>query len=224
MIHRLPAACGAAFVVLTLAGNSLTESAIDPADELTAEGAVADLAAYGGSRAAHLGIALEVIGLVALAVFGVASAVRLSGRTPLVGRLVGVGAGLVVAVKLASGAPLLAGIAHHELVSDDLALGLVAMNDAAFVLCWVPVAVLVGALAAGLRSLEIVGRPTAVVGGLLAALCGAAALLGLADVGSAMPVPFLLSLLWIAVVSARLAIGPVADEAAAPVTLPARTR
>ncbi|HWJ66974.1 MAG TPA: hypothetical protein VNT31_09880 [Nocardioides sp.] len=221
MTSRILAASGAAFVVLALAGNSLTESAVsavDPGGELDGEQAAANLAAYAGSTAARVGLGLEILGMAALAVFAAAVTTRLVGRAPAAAITAAIGAAGVLLVKLATGAPLLAGIAEHERLSDDAALALMATNGAGFVLSWVPMAVLVGALAAGLAIAGEVGRPTAVVGGVLAALGVVAALVGAGDVnGAAVPIPFLLSLLWVAVVSVRLAIGTRRSERVLPV-------
>jgi hypothetical protein len=138
--------------------------------------------------------------------FAAAAAARLAHRAPVAAAVVATGATALAAIKLASGAPLLAGIADHELLADEVALALLAVNGAAFVLSWVPLALVVAALAIGLRSTGVIGVPTAALGGALAVLGLAAALLGASDVNTAMPVPFLLSLLWIAAVSVRLAV------------------
>lgn len=205
MTSRLLAAAGAAFVALSLAGNSLTESAVDPGADRSGAQAARDLASYADSTAAHVGIGLEILGLVAFLVFGAAAAAHLVRRAPAAAAVVASGATALAAIKLASGAPLLAGIADHDLVTDEVALALLAVNGAAFVLSWVPLAMVVAALATGLRSTGVIGRPTAVVGAILAVLGLVAALLGAGDVNSALPVPFLLSLIWVAVVSVRLA-------------------
>jgi hypothetical protein len=205
MTSRLLAAGGAGFVVLTLAGNSLTESVTSAEADRSGARAADDLAAYAGSTSAHLGIGLEVLALVAFVVFAAAASSRMRGAA-VPAKLTTAGAVVLVAVKLASGAPLLAGVANHELLTDDTALALVAMNEAAFVLCWVPFAIVVGALATGLRTAGIIGLPTTVAGGLLATLVLVAALVGLGDVNAAMPIPFLLSLVWVAVLSVRLTV------------------
>jgi hypothetical protein len=204
MTRRLLAAGGAAFVALSLAGNSLTESAVDPGAERSSAQAARDLASYANSTAAQVGIGLEILGLVALVAFAAAAAARLVLGAPVAAAVVATGGTALAAIKLASGAPLLAGIADHDLVTGDVALALLAVNGAAFVLSWVPLAMVVAALAAGLRTTGAVGLPTAVTGGILAVLGLAAALLGVGDVNTAMPVPFLLSLIWITVVSVRL--------------------
>lgn len=214
MTTRPAAACGAAFVLFALAGNSLTESAVDPDAELDGPQARADLTAYADSTAVHLGIALEILGLLALAVFASFVAARTVRHAPVAAIAVAVGATSLVAIKLGSGAALLAGIAEHDLITDDVALGLVLVNGAAFVLGWLPMALLVAALAVGLRAAGVVGAPTAAAGLLLAGLGLAAALAAVRDVGSGLPVPFLLSLLWLAVVSVRLVLRPDGDEAA----------
>jgi len=211
MFDRMAPACGAAFVALTLAGNSLTDSATDAGAAPSARSAADDLAAYADSGAARLGFALEVVALLALLVFAAHAAARIGERSPLASRLALVAGAVLAAVKLGSGAALLGGIAHRKVLSPDAQLALVASNDAAFVLCWVPMALLVGSLAVGLRSASVVGPPTAGVGLALAVLTLLAALTGLDDVTSAVPVPFLLSLVALAVVSVRLVLVRAAD-------------
>ncbi len=205
-VRRLADAGGLVFVATTLLGNSLTGSVVEADADLDGPQALADLAALSGSGTAQLGLAFELVGLVALMVFVGSLADRLRSRGATAACLA-VAGGVMLAVKLASGSALLAGLAHHEDLSPDVALALVSMNDAAFVLCWLPFSILVLAVASGLGRERTVGRPTALAGGVLGALCLVAAVMGVLDSATAVPVPFLLCVLWVAVVSGRVALG-----------------
>lgn len=183
---RWAALTGAGFVVCALAGNGLA-------------GGV-DLTEAERPLAAQLGLGLEVVGVAFLALY-VAWVCSVAG--PGLGRTTAAAAGAVmVAVKLGSGAALLA--AWHE---EDLARtseeALVALNDAAFVLSWLPFGLLVAAAAVALG--DLVGRPLRTTGLLLGGLTVALGVVGSVAPGAAVPIPFLLSLVWLLVVSVRAA-------------------
>ena len=206
VLDRGAGAAAALFTVCVLAGNALTESVVGTDD--SPAGTAADLAAQAASTAVHVGLALEVVGLLLVGLF--ASAVTALGfrtpsaRTPAV--LASVAAAALVAIKLGSGAPYLAALSARDDLSDDVLHALVETNGAAFLLSWLPVAVLVTATALVLRRTGVAGRVLAGTGFVLGGLGLVAALVGLGDPGSAMPVPFLLSLLWLAVAGVRLAV------------------
>lgn len=205
--ERALALCGAGFVVAVLAGNSLTETVAVEGDG--PEATVRELAAGTDSLAVSVGLSLEVLGLLALVLFGAAVAER--GRRHAPGSpwpsLAALAAVLLVAVKLASAAPYLAARSALDTLEADTLHALVEANGAAFVLSWLPMALLVGAVAATLRRAAVVG-PVAWATGLALSVLGlAAGLLGMLDPQNALPVPFLLSLLWVAVASVRLAVG-----------------
>lgn len=200
---RLGAAAGAAFVVCILAGNSMTESVVG--SDASASGTAADLAEQAASGVVRAGLALELLGLLLLVVFAVTSAVlgmRRSG-VGILPLLVAGAAVLVAAVKLGSAAPYLAALADDGM-ADEIRHALVATNDAAFVLTWLPYAVLVGSLAVMLFRTGLVGRLLAGVGLALGGLGLAAALAGFSSPADAMPLPFLVSLLWTFAVSVRV--------------------
>ena len=204
-VDRLLALSGAAFVVSILVGNSLTET-VAQAD--TPAGTAAELAAGIGDAAVSAGLAVEVLGLLCLTIFGAVVSAR-TGRhvhgSP-VPALVMLAAGVLVAVKLASAAPFLAARAGVEELPDELLHALVETNGAAFVLCWVPMAMFVGAAAVALRDARLIGGGTMSVGVLLAVAGLALGLLGILEPQSANPLAFLASLLWVAVASVRLAV------------------
>lgn len=208
-VDRLLALSGAAFVVAILAGNSLTETV---AHDDTPAGTAAELAAGVGDAAVSAGLALEVVGLLCLAVFGCVVTARTTGRARVraVPGLVTVSAALLVAVKLASAAPFLAARSAVDDLPDEVLQALVETNGAAFVLCWIPMSLFVGAAAVALRDARLTGRVTTFVGVLLAVVGLVLGVLGVLDPPAANPLGFLASLLWVAVVSVRLALRRVA--------------
>jgi hypothetical protein len=207
--RRLAAATGPAFVVLVLAGNSLTESVPAPLAGRSPDQAALDgLAAKAGNATVQLGAVVEVLAFCCFLVFAayLADLLRRRGGLRLAGIVAVIAAVLMVAVKLGSAAPYLAGLAHHDDLSDDTALALVASNGAAFVLCWLPFALFVWTAAVALRGAGLLG-PVGYWAGVLLGVLGVAAMLaGMADVNAANPVPFLLGLLWVLAVGVRLAV------------------
>ncbi len=111
---------------------------------------------------------------------------------------------MTVAVKLGSGTALLA--AWHE---DDLGKGsveaLVAINDAAFVLTWLPFGLLIMAAAAVLEQAGLIGRVLRAAGLCLGGLTGGLGVIGAAEPTAAVPIPFLLSLVWLVAATIRAA-------------------
>lgn len=201
---RLGAGAGAVFVACILAGNSMTESVVGTDD--SPAGTAADLAAQAASGVARGGLALELVGLLLLGWFAATVAVlgwRRSGAGTLPVLVVGAGL-LVAAVKLASAAPYLAALAGDGL-SDEVRHALIETNGAAFVLTWLPYAALVGSAAVVLLRAGLVGRVLAGLGLALSGLGLAAALVGFTSPATAVPVPFLLSLLWTLAASVRVA-------------------
>lgn len=202
---RLGVASGAAFVVCILAGNSMTESVVgtDPSPAGTA----ADLAAQAGSGVARAGFALEIVGLLLLVWFAATLAVlgwRRAGSATLPVLVAGAGL-LVAAVKLGAAAPYLVALATEGL-SDEVRHTLVEMNGAGFVLTWFPYAVLVGVAGPMLLRAGLAGRVLAGSGVALAGIGLVAGLVGFTSPATAVPVPFLLSLLWTLAASVRVAV------------------
>lgn len=206
-ICRVSSATGAAFVILTFAGNSLTESVIETASQPSPSKALEDFTAKAASGAAQAGLALELLGFVALTVFiGVLlDTLRRRHALGLSGIVAAVAAAIMLSVKLASAAPYLAGLAHHAALTPDTALALSLTNGAGFVLCWLPFAVFVAAAALALRHAGMLGRLGTAAGLLIGGLGIVAALWGMVDMASAMPVPFLLGCLWTLAASLKIA-------------------
>lgn len=203
-VDRLGAGAGAAFVLCVLAGNSMTESVVGT--DGSPAGTADDLAAQAASAVARTGLVLELVGLLLLVWFAATVAAvgwRRSGAGASPFLVAGAGA-LVAAVKLGMAAPYLAALATDGL-PDEVRHALVEMNGAGFVLTWLPFALLVGVAGPMLLRAGLVGRVLAGSGLLIAALGVPVALLGATSPASAVPVAFLLSLLWTLVVSVRVA-------------------
>lgn len=206
--RRACAATGFAFVVLTFAGNSLTESVINPSAELSGQQALEDFAITASSTVAQVGLMMELLGFVALTVFVgfIVDTVRRRGVHSMAGVVAAVSATITLAVKLGSGASYLAGLTYHSALTPDTALALTLTNDAAFVISWLPFAVFVLAAALALHTAGAIGRFGAGAGLVIGALGIPATLAGVTDTASALPVPFLLGCLWTAVVSVKAAV------------------
>lgn len=200
---RILAAAGIAFLVLLLLGNSLAMSGVEAFSDPTDVQLQAGLLQQGAGAVNQLGLALELLAFVALAVLASRLAAQLR-ETAGWGTAVAVAAATLLGVKLASAAPLLVAMDAAQSMDAGLARALVAMNEAAFVVSWLPFAVLVGAAAWGARQVGLTGPVLFGTGTLLAALGLVAALLGVRDIDSAVPVPFLLSLLWTTALAVHL--------------------
>jgi predicted metal-binding membrane protein len=200
--HGAAAATGPAFVVLVLAGNSLTES-------LVKGDTLADLAAQAGSTAARAGVMMELLAFVAFALFAgyLVDALRRRDAFTTAGAVAVVGIVMMLSVKLGSAAPYLVALSEHASITAEDAALLLQTNGAAFVLVWLPFSLFVGAAATALRAAALIGRPAHLVGLGLAGLGMVAALAGAPDPEAALPVPFLLSLLWTLAIGSKLALG-----------------
>jgi len=206
--RRLTAATGPAFVVLVLAGNSLTGTAVPERTGSVAGDALAGLEAQAGSGATHAGVALELLAFVSMAVFTahLVDLLRRRGALGTSGVLAAVAACWLLGVKVASGAPYLAGLALHDELTPEAALGLVGSNDASFVLAWLPFGLFVMATARSLYVAGLVGRVTWMLGSAVGAAGVGLALWGAPNPGDANPLGFLAGLLWLLVVGSRLAL------------------
>lgn len=198
LVRRLGLLSGAGFVAAVLAGNSLTES-------VTGAGVLGDLDALAASTAARSGLVLELTAFVLLLCFVglLAVAVR---RTTAAGVMAVAGTAMVT-VKLGSAASYLAALHSRDDLDETTALALVEQNAAAFVLTWIPFGVFVAAAAVALLGSGLAGRVAGGTGLVLGVLGILAGLVGAVWPAHAVPVPFLLSLLWVGVVSVRLALG-----------------
>ena len=158
------------------------------------------------STPAHIGTAMEIIGFVAFAFFlgWLGPFLRRAGGPAVwLGNVAVIGGVATLAVKIGSVGPELALEAERSHVSGSLALLVYAMAGAGFVLSFLTFAIFMLGAGASILSSGALGRVT----GWLAVLLGVAGLAVVATTASldANPVPFLLSLVWILVVSVRLA-------------------
>ena len=185
---RWTALTGAGFVVCALAGNGLAGSL--------------DLTKTERPVAAQLGLGMEVAGLGLLVLF-IAWVCSVAGRG-LAGTTAATAGAVMVAVKLGSGTALLAAW-HDEDLGRASVDALVAVNDAAFVLAWLPFGLLVAATAVTLSQARRVGRSLRTTGLVLGGLTAALGVVGAVAPGAAVPVPFLLSLVWLLAASIRAA-------------------
>jgi hypothetical protein len=204
---RAGGAAGIAFVVLALAGNSLTGGGADAGAE---PGAYAEEVSRRTADAAwRVGLTLELVGFLALLVFAAALARRIrlvEPREGYAGLLVLAGGVVLTAVKLGSGAAVFAADRRAGDLDGQLARLLADLNASAFVLSFVPLALLLGAAAVAALAHGALPRALGWTGAPLAVLLVAAASTG----SDAVPIPFLLSLVWIIAVGAVMLRRPVA--------------
>jgi len=195
--HSPAVLAGAGFVGAVLLGNSLTES-------VSGGGPLEELAAWAESPVVAAGLVLELSAFLLLLVFVPALARAGRGEPAAVAMLAG---GVAAAVKLGSGALLLGALHGRSTLDDAAAAGLVAANGAAFVLFWIGFGLFVAAGARGLAAAGAVGRVLGGSGQLLGALSMLCGVIGSVVPPLAVPIPFLLSLVWTLVVSVRLGVG-----------------
>jgi hypothetical protein len=209
---RIGAACGAAFVLLVGIGNALDTAGVSQDTHPSGQQVLTDLAHQAASTSAKAGFVLEILGFVAF--FGflgylgrVLRGGDKAGRTIAAGTAISAGLAMVV-IKLGSGAPVLALMSDRKSLSPELAQMLNDINAAAFVVSWLPYAVFVGASAVALQQVSLVGRPSQYVGAALGVVGVALGVIGALDWTAGNPMAFLLGLLWLLVVSIRLAVRP----------------
>ena len=191
---RIGGAAGIAFVVLALAGNSLTGGGVET--DASSDGYAAEVARRTADGAWRAGIALELVAFLALLVFTAALARRIRLNEPREGYLglaVLAAGTLLAAVKLASGSALYAADRRAGELDGEFARLLSDLNDASFALSFVPLGLLLGAAAVAALAHGALPRALGWTGAPLAVLLVAAASTG----ADAVPVPFLLSLLWL---------------------------
>ncbi|HEX4699143.1 MAG TPA: hypothetical protein VH857_07255 [Actinomycetes bacterium] len=206
--YRLAAATGAAYILLILVGNTLSTRGASTAAHPTGAAVLRDVERQMNSAAATAGFVMEILGFTLFIVFlgYLAAVLRTRRGQPDVMAGTAVIAGVVMlAVKLGSAAPMGALMLDRHQVTPLLARVLSDVNSVAFVISWIPMGVFVAALALALRTAGLAGRPTAYSGAVIGLAGIALGVLGVNDPLNANPVPFLLGLIWILVVSARLA-------------------
>ncbi len=200
-LGRLGAAAALVFTVCTIAGNELADSGQAAGDSPAT--ALANIQRVPG-LANQLGIALELLGFIALMFFAgylyrvLRSAERENGGW--LAATVLVAAATDLGVKLGSGAALAAAYAHKAELTPEIARALVDLNNGAFVITGLTMAAFV--LAASLSALGSRALPRALawIGIVLGGLGLVTPILGVTDPTNYNPLPYLVSLLWIAAV------------------------
>jgi hypothetical protein len=201
---RIGAASGAAYVLLILVGNSIAAAGQSNTPTGTQVLQYADDALASPARQA--GTAMEVLGFVALAFFLawiVPALRRAGGVAPWLANVVMIGGLATLAVKVGSIAPEAAIMAGRHTLDPDLAKALYDIAGGAFVVSFLPFAIFMLGIGASVLTSGYLGR----FAGWSAIVLGVLGLVVVATARSldANPMPFLLGLLWILVVSIRIA-------------------
>lgn len=203
---RIGAASGAAYVALILVGNGIATGNGQQSNDPTGQQVLqyADQAAH--SSVAAVGQAMEVLGFVALAFFIawlVPTLRRAGGPAPWLSNVVLLGGVGTLAVKIATIAPEAAIDAGRQTLDPGIAKALYDISGAGFVVSFIPFAILMLGLGGAVLTTGILGR----FAGWSAIVLGVAGLAVVVTAQSldANPMPFMLGLLWLLVVSVRLA-------------------
>jgi hypothetical protein len=201
---RIGAACGAAYVLLILVGNSIAVSG--ESNTPTGTQVLQYAQDMLDSPARQLGMALEVLGFVALAFFVawvVPALRRAGGVAPWLANVVMIGGVATLAVKVGTIAPEAAVMAGRHTLDPDTAKALYDIAGAGFVISFLPFAIFMIGLGAAVLTTGFLGR----FAGWSAIVLGALGLVVVSTAHSldANPMPFMLGLLWILVVSVRVA-------------------
>jgi hypothetical protein len=211
-MERVGAASGLVWFLLIMVGNQM--SSAGGSDELRPSGQqiLDNLRRTSESTTATVGFTFELLGFAALMVFlGYLSWVLRRGDgqggwLPGTALVAGV---TMLAIKVGSAAPIFAAVLRKDEISPELARTLVDINGGAFWISWLPFAVLVAATAGAALRIGLVVRPLAWVGLVLGAVGlvpGVSLAVAMSDYGAA---PFLLSAVWLAVLSGVLTVrGP----------------
>ena len=219
---RVGALSGAAYVLLILVGNQLAEGSGSSTHQTGAQ-VLAHVGKQADSASAQIGMTMEILGFVGFALFvpWLYAALRRAGAGwPAAVALVG--GTTTLAVKIGSGATALTLITDRGRVDPQTAMVLNDLNGAAFVITFITFGIFL--LGAGLALLEsrLVGRFAAWSAVALGVAGILLTLVTQADPINSNPIPFLLGLLWILVVSVRLAVrAPRVDAQAVPTGAPA---
>jgi hypothetical protein len=199
-MRRIGAASGLAYVVLVGVGNALDTAGSHVDDSSSAAAVLADLRDH-DSLINHVGIAMELLGFLALVGF-VAYLARVLRRAEspdgwLAGAAYTAGA-LTLAVKLPSLAPMIVAYLRLDTIDAPTARLLVDLNSAAFFVSLGTTAAFVGFASLSALTSGALPRRLAAIGAVLGGL--GLVTLAFGYDGPAV-LPFLLSLLWLAVVS-----------------------
>lgn len=200
-LGRLGAIAGLIFMTATIAGNAMADSG----DAAGSSAAVA-LANFRRTHGLlnHLGTAIEIAGFIAFMFFAGYLYRVLRGserRDDWLAAPVLITAAADVSVKLGSGAALAAAQFHPAALTPALAQVLVDLNNGAFVITGLTMAGFLLAVSAGGYRSRVLPRTLVWIGIVLGALGLVTPTPGLSDPVNYNPLPYLMSLLWIAAVS-----------------------
>ena len=204
---RVGAFTGAAYVLLTLVGNTLsTDNYPGPSDAHPTGRQDIDYVHWlAGTSSAQFGVTMELMGFAAFVLFVGYLCTRVH-RAGWLAAAAAVGGAVAVAVKVASGAPIVVGYLLRDEMSDEMARVLADLNGAAFVLDWLPTGLFVACAGGAALVSGTIGR----ILGWGGVAVGTASVVSAAVTGvhvlSANVVPFLLCLLWILAISVRLGV------------------
>jgi hypothetical protein len=203
---RIGAACGAAYVLLTVVGNQL---AFGNSQDPHPSGAQ-DLAMFAAPPTAGLvaGEIMELTGYVAFLFFLGWFGQQLRARAGAAGWLGGTASlagGVALAVKIVSVVPFGAAVLDHADLTESQARVLADMGGVAFVMMFLPFGAFLVAAGAGLLASRVLGKVAGYAGIVIGVLTVAVAVLGRTSPVDTNPMPFLLGLVWLLVISVRLA-------------------
>ncbi len=206
IVARVGAAAGALFVVAIMVGGILEFSG---STEATDGPGVVENLQRDPTIVNRVGFALVIVGFVAfLAFLGYLHRVlrRAEGHDGWLAT-VSLGAGLLyLAIKVGSAAPIMAAGYRADELSPDLARTLVDLNDAAFVVSGLMFGLFTAAAAAASVAGRVVPRWLGWCGLVGGGVTVAAGTVGILDMGSYSPLPFLAGLLWTLIVSVLLTV------------------
>lgn len=185
--RALPAAAGAAFAVLVLVGNGI----------------------YTGGGGQTLGFTVEMLGYVALAGFIAWAVATLRGAVEWAAMLALFGGATMIAIKLGGWAAVHA--ANQAATAPEVAAGLVALDESAWVLAWLPYGLFIAGLSVAALRARRLPRPVAWLGVVLGLSCMAAVPISTSE---PFPLPWMISLVWLIVASIILVLrgGPRGDK------------
>jgi len=203
---RIGAAAGAAYVLLILIGNQLSSgSSSDPHPS-----GAKDLADFASSPsvAEKVGFTMELLGFLTFMFFlgWLVHTLRLrGGPAAWLGGAAGAAGIVTLSVKVASAMPIMAGRLDHADMSPATARILTDMNGAAFVITFLTFGTFLVAGGLAILTSGLLGRFAGWSAVVIGALSIVLTVLTQGDPVDTNPMPFLAGLVWLLVVSVRLA-------------------
>jgi hypothetical protein len=177
--------------VCPLVADSLHEGSVGGGEQILTE------AATGLSAAAHISVALFLLGFVALVVVLATLAAAIALRTPILAGVVAIAGAGSVAVKLAEAQTGMALREAADVVDPGTAQVLVGIDDAGFTLYGFLLSLALGAAALGLLRCRAVPAWLAWWGVVMGGLGVLTAAVGIVWSPNYVPIPFLLLLVWL---------------------------